>query len=183
MRKLTVLSLVLSLAAFSCKKETHTEITTPQNDTTATIAQTDSVAESPQPVAESKKDSLINNAPLTKKVLKEGVARDLKEDAIHREADAAQLPFKVGEVFEKENQTLVFTLKNVPAGPLSAKLETQQPMNIRISTVEFENGKTDGPFGREMKVNNPKKGNVKITVTASNMASGKTTGDFSLSFK
>ncbi|ASW74815.1 hypothetical protein IQ37_19475 [Chryseobacterium piperi] len=172
--------LLIPLIIISCKKEPNTTETAPK----------DSIMVTEQPSAESsidsaairKKDSLINNSPVTKHVLKKGVMRNVKEGQIIRTADASQLPFTVGEQFTKDNQELVLKITNYDKPDLKASLSTKEKeFNIRFNQIKLPNGEYDGPFGRDISYKIPEKGEVWLIIGKSNMASGNTKGSFSVS--
>ncbi|UOU98785.1 hypothetical protein MUU74_02275 [Chryseobacterium daecheongense] len=172
--------LLIPLFIISCKKESSV----------SEIVNSDSmiVAEQPasQPQVDSaalkKKDSIVNNAPVTKEVLRQGVMRSEKEGQIIRTADASQLPFTLGEEFTKDNQELVLKITNYDQPTLKAKITTnEKDFNIRFNQIKLPNGEYDGPFGRDISYEIPTKGEVWLIIGKSNMASGNTKGGFSVS--
>ncbi|TXF76372.1 hypothetical protein [Chryseobacterium sp.] len=175
MKKLLIL---IPLIALSCnKKEAVTE----------TSVNSDSVKAADQLSVEGTidssaiKDSMINNAPATKEVLREGVMREVEGNEIIRTAPAEQLPFTIGEEFTKENQKFILKIKDYKNPKLSVKIANADPnLNVRINQIRFPDGTFDGPFGREVSVDTPKKGEYWIIVGHNLMADGKMTGKFSL---
>jgi hypothetical protein len=172
--------LLIPLIIISCKKE--------PNATEA--ANKDSIMVTGQPNSESsvdsvalrKKDSIINNSPVTKHVLKKGVMRSEKEGQIIRTADASQLPFTVGEQFTKEGQELVLKITNYDKADLKASISTKEKdFNIRFNQIKLPNGDYDGPFGRDIFYQIAGKGEIWLIIGKSNMASGNTKGSFSVS--
>lgn len=171
--------LLIPLIIISCKKEGSV------NET----ANKDSIMVSDQPRPESsidsvairKKDSIINNSPVTKHVLKKGVMRSEKEGQIIRTADASQLPFTVGEQFTKEGQELILKITNYNKSDLKASISTKEKdFNIRFNQIKLPTGEYDGPFGREIFYQIAGKGEVWLIIGKSNMASGNTKGSFSV---
>ncbi|UZT96913.1 hypothetical protein ODZ84_17060 [Chryseobacterium fluminis] len=172
--------LLIPLIIISCKKDPVVADTS-NKDSLAVTPQTDStsIADS---VALKKKDSLINNAPATKEVLRKGVMRNIKDDQIIRTADAEQLPFTLGEEFTKEGQVLVLKITNYNKPAIKAKISTKnKDFNIRINQIKMPNGEFDGPFSQEMTHEVKGKGEVWLMIGQNNMASGNTTGNFTVS--
>lgn len=173
--------LLIPLIIFSCKKESVV---------TETAGKEDSMAITKQPahgtdansLAIRKKDSMINNSPVTKEVLRKGVMRNMEEGQIIRTADAAQLPFKLGEEFTKDAQELVLKITNFDQPTIKASISTKEKdFNIRFNQIKLPNGDYDGPFGKDITYNIEEKGEVWLIIGKSNMASGKTTGNFTVS--
>ncbi|SHM22258.1 hypothetical protein [Chryseobacterium polytrichastri] len=170
--------LLIPLIIISCKKEaTITE--TPNKDSMM-------VTEMPEPKVDSvairKKDSIINNSPVTKEVLRSGVMRNTKKGQIIRTADASQLPFTLGEEFTKDNQELILKITDYEKSDIKAKIVTnQKDFNIRFNQIKLPNGKYDGPFGRELTHEISGKGEVWLIIGKSNMASGNEKGSFKVS--
>ncbi|WP_326982126.1 hypothetical protein VUJ46_18230 [Chryseobacterium sp. MYb264] len=172
--------LLIPLLIISCKKDAPvTE--NPSQDSVAVSEQKnpDSGLDS---VAIRKKDSIINNAPVTKEVLKKGVMRNEKEGQIIRTADAEQLPFKLGEQFTKDGQELVLKITDYNKPTIKASIITKEKdFNIRFNQIKLPNGDYDGPFSRDITYDVKGKGEVWLIIGKSNMASGKTTGSFTVS--
>lgn len=171
--------LLIPLIIISCKKEAAiTE--TPSKDSVA-------VSEMPEPKVDSvairKKDSIINNSPVTKEVLRSGVMRNnTKDGQIIRTADASQLPFTLGEEFTKDNQELILKITDYEKSDIKATISTnEKDFNIRFNQIKTPDGKYDGPFGRELTHGVSGKGEVWLIIGKSNMASGNTKGSFKVS--
>lgn len=182
LKKMTIMKkslLLIPLIIISCKKEGN-----------VTETSKDSMAVTEQPAAHSqmdsaairKKDSVINNAPVTKEVLRTGVMRSENEGKIIRTADASQLPFTLGEEFTKDGQQLILKIANYNQPNIKAKISTKEnDFNIRFNQIKLPNGDYDGPFGREMVYETAGKGEVWLIIGKSNMASGNTKGHFTVS--
>lgn len=175
MKKLLIL---LPLIALSCnKKEAVTE--TSINFDSANVADHPSV--NVHTDSSAIKDSMINNAPVTQEVLREGVMREVEGNNIIRTAPAEQLPFTIGEEFTEENQKFILKIKDYKNPELSVKIVNADPgLNVRINQIRFPDATFDGPFGKEVSVDTPKKGEYWIIVGHNLMADGKMTGKFSL---
>ncbi|MBB6333410.1 hypothetical protein HNP24_004436 [Chryseobacterium sediminis] len=172
--------LLIPLIIISCKKEPAVT-NVPEKDSTVVTEMPDSVVKADS-AALRKRDSIINNAPATKEVLRKGVMRTEKEGQIIRTADATQLPFTLGEEFKKDDQELVLKLTHYDRPNIKAKISTKEKdFNIRFNQIKLPNGDYDGPFGREITYDTPGKGEVWLIIGKSNMASGNTKGSFTIS--
>jgi hypothetical protein len=176
------LFLLIPLVIFSCKKESS--VTETQN--------TDSLADVQQPVTTEKtdsavlkmKDSVINNAPKTKEVLRTGVMREVKDGQIIRTVDGGRFPLTLGEEFTKDGQELVLKIINFNQPKINAKISTKEKdFNIRFNQIKLPNGDYDGPFGRDLTYDIKEKGEVWLIIGKSNMASGNTKGSFKVSLE
>ncbi|MDF2932456.1 MAG: hypothetical protein K0R36_1787 [Chryseobacterium sp.] len=172
--------LLIPLMILSCKKEAPVS-DAPQKDSVI-------VSEQPAPnsgfdsVDKTQRDSVINNAPVTKEVLRTGVAREEKDRVIVRLADGERLPFTIGEEFTDKHDKLILKISNFSKPKITAKISTkQQDFNIRFNQIKLPDGKMDGPFMREITYDVPKSGEVWLIIGKNNMADGKTTGSFSVS--
>ncbi|MDQ1858769.1 MULTISPECIES: hypothetical protein [unclassified Chryseobacterium] len=171
--------LLIPLIIVACKKEPAVT-NVPEKDSTVVTEMPDSVVKKDS-VALRKKDSIINNAPATKEVLRKGVMRDEKDGQIIRTADANQLPFTIGEEFTKDDQDLILKLTRYDRPNIKAKISTKEKdFNIRFNQIRLPNGNYDGPFGREITYDTPGNGEVWLIIGKSNMASGNTKGSFTV---
>jgi hypothetical protein len=172
---------LIPLIIFSCTKETA--VTEQKSmDTAQTVIEEPAVH--PED-SEKLRDSIINNAPVTQEVLREGVMREEEGKKIVRIADAEVLPFNIGEQFTESGQEFVLKIENFAKDKISVTLKPEnEQQNIRINQIKLPDGKLDGPFGREIKdYEVPEKGEVWIVIGRSNMASGEDKGHFSVSVK
>ena len=174
--------LLIPLIIVACKKEPAVT-NVPDKDSTVATEMPDSVVKADS-AALRKKDSIINNAPATKEVLRKGVMRSEKEGQIIRTADASQLPFTLGEEFTKDDQDLILKLTHYDRPMIKAKISTKdKDFNIRFNQIRLPDGNYDGPFGREITYETPGKGEVWLIIGKSNMASGNTKGSFTVSLE
>ncbi|GEN75201.1 hypothetical protein [Chryseobacterium hagamense] len=172
--------LLIPLMIISCKKEP--KVMEMQDRDSVIVSEEASPVEKTDSATVKMKDSIINNAPKTKEVLSKGVMRDVKDGQIIRTADAAQLPFKLGEEFTKDGQEFILKITNFSKQTLKAKISTDvKDFNIRFNQIKLPNGDYDGPFGREITYDVKGKGEVWLIVGKSNMASGSTKGSFTVS--
>ena len=128
------------------------------------------------------RDSIVNNAAMTKKVLKDGIMRVDEGNKIVREVDASAIPFNLGEAFSEGHDQLVLKITNFKGNEISAIVAPEnKDMNIRINTIELSNGTKDGPFGHELKNYKVEKSDeVILSIGKNNMASGELKGNFNI---
>ncbi|SEW38377.1 hypothetical protein SAMN05421841_2458 [Chryseobacterium wanjuense] len=172
--------LLIPLIMISCKKDP--EVLETQNKDSVAVTEQPAPAEKVDSAALRKKDSIINNAPKTKEVLRKGVMRSTKDGQIIRTADAEQLPFTLGEEFTKDDQEFILKITDFNKPNIKAKISTKEKdFNIRFNQIKLPNGDYDGPFGREISYDVKDKGEVWLIIGKSNMASGNTKGSFTVS--
>lgn len=172
--------LLIPLFIVACKKENVAE-TAYNKDSVAVAEQSDSTPQADS-TAIRKKDSVINNAPVTKEVLRTGVMREVEENQIVRTVDGSRLPFTIGEEFTKDDQKLVLKITNYEKPNIKATISTKdKDFNVRFNQIKLPNGEYDGPFSKEITYEIPQKGEIWLIIGKSNMASGKTKGNFSVS--
>ncbi len=174
--------LLIPLIIISCKKDPGTlEI---QNKDSMSVSEQPDSAMKTDSAALRMKDSIINNAPKTKEVLRTGVMRTVKDGQIIRTADAEQLPFTLGEEFTKDGQEFILKITNFDKPNIKAKISTnEKDFNIRFNQIKLPNGDYDGPFSREITYDIKEKGEVWLIIGKSNMASGNTKGNFTVSIE
>lgn len=173
--------ILIPVLMLSCAKEVSADQTalTTQSAVTATAAEPAKAEDSAEI-----RDSVINNAPATKEVLRTGVMRNLEGKRIIREADASQLPFSLGEEITEDGQQLVLKLKNVTDKPLKITVKPENPsMNIRINQIRDTKGNFDGPFSQTTEHATGGSGEIWIIIGKSNMASGTAAGRFTVSIE
>lgn len=179
--------LMIPFVFLACKKEPSvSETKTVDSTVTESIPEKNiPTNDSTTSLSQQEKDSIINNAPATKEVLRTGVMRDVENDKILRTADAEQLPFSLGEELTKDGQQFVLKIENVSAGKLSATVKPKNDaQNIRINQIILPDGSSDGPFTRELKSYQIlKAGTVTLIIGRSNMASGESKGAFMVSLE
>lgn len=171
--------LFLPLFIIACKKESPVTENV-SNDSVSLIKTTGDSSKSDSAEIR-QKDSVINNAPVTKEVLKTGVMREEKDRVIIRIADGEHLPFTIGEEFTEKHDKLILKIENYTKPEIKASINTKEKdFNIRFNQIQLPDGTMDGPFMREISHKVPKKGEVWLIIGKNNMADGKTTGDFSV---
>ncbi|MDH6252178.1 hypothetical protein M2347_001905 [Chryseobacterium sp. H1D6B] len=171
---------LIPLIIISCKKDPSVIETT--NKDSMAVTELPASQSRVDSAAMRKKDSIINNAPVTKEVLSTGVMRNVKKSQIIRTADASQLPFTFGEEFTKDDQELVLKITHFEKSNIKAVISTKEKdFNIRFNQIKLPNGEYDGPFGRELTYETSGNGEVWLIIGKSNMASGSTKGHFTVS--
>ncbi|KQT20657.1 hypothetical protein ASG22_16925 [Chryseobacterium sp. Leaf405] len=174
--------LLIPLIIISCKKDPNVE-PAERKDSIVITEQPDTALKMDS-AAVRLKDSVINNAPKTKEVLKTGVMRNVKEGQIIRMVDAEQFPLTLGEEFTKDDQEFILKITDFDKPNIKAKINTKQKdFNIRFNQIKLPNGDYDGPFGREITYDVKGKGEVWLMIGKSNMASGNTKGSFTVSLE
>lgn len=173
--------LLIPLVIISCKKESKTS---EKENTDSLVAVEQPLPKENDSAALRMKDSIINNAPKTKEVLRTGVMREIKDGQIVRTVDGEHLPITLGEEFTKDNQELVLKITDFTNPEIKAKISTKEKdFNIRFNQIKLANGDYDGPFGRDLTYTLKDKGEVWLIIGKSNMASGNTKGSFTVSIE
>jgi hypothetical protein len=172
--------LLIPLMMVSCKKDQAVSETSKMDS--AVVTEYSVPSEQKDSSALRMKDSVINNAPKTKEVLRTGVMREVKDGQIIRTVDAEHFPLTLGEEFTKDGQEFILKITNFSKPNIQAKISTKEKdFNIRFNQIKLPNGDYDGPFGREITYDVKGKGEVWLIIGKSNMASGNTKGSFSVS--
>ncbi|MDQ0591673.1 hypothetical protein QFZ37_000042 [Chryseobacterium ginsenosidimutans] len=172
--------LLIPLIIIACKKDPGVLET--ENKDSIAVSEQPASTERPDSAALKMKDSIINNAPKTKEVLQKGVMRSVKDGQIIRTVDAEQFPLTLGEEFTKDGQEFILKITDFEKPTLKAKISTKEKdFNIRFNQIKLPNGDYDGPFGRDITYEVKEKGEVWLIIGKSNMASGNTTGSFTVS--
>jgi hypothetical protein len=173
---------LIPLIIISCKKDPNVEPA--ENKDSIVISEQSDPTAKMDSAAVRMKDSIINNAPKTKEVLKTGVMRSVKDGQIIRTVDAEQFPLTLGEEFTKDDQEFILKITDFEKSKIKAKINTKQKdFNIRFNQIKLPNGDYDGPFGRELSYDVKDKGEVWLIIGKSNMASGNTKGSFTVSLE
>lgn len=172
--------LLIPLMMVSCKKDRAVSETSKIDS--AVVTEHHAPSEQKDSSALRMKDSVINNAPKTKEVLRTGVMREVKDGQIIRTVDAEHFPLTLGEEFTRDGQEFILKITNFNNPNIKAKISTKEKdFNIRFNQIKLPNGDYDGPFGREITYDVKGKGEVWLIIGKSNMASGNTKGNFSVS--
>lgn len=110
--------------------------------------------------------------------------RTVEEGKIIKTINGDMMPLTLTDEFTEDNQQYILKIKNFTNQNISGTITPENPgMNIRFIQVRLPNGKYDGPFGREMIYKSRENGEIWLLIGKSNMASGESTGRFSVSIK
>ena len=166
-------------SAVSCQKE---KTQTVENEKDSVIVSEHEAAENlPDSAVLLTKDSMINNAPKTKKVLETGVMREEQDRVIIRVADGQRLPFTIGEKFTENHDKLILKISDFTQSEIKATIKSKDSkQNIRFNQIKFPDGSMGGPFGKKLTHIVKEKGEVWLIIGKNNMAEGSITGDFSV---
>lgn len=170
---------ILPLVLMSCqKKEVVSENTVNK----------DSVILVDQKTIHNKMDSAANGIVFIDEnnALKESfkTERTVDGNKIIQIINADQLPILLSDEFTTEDQQMVVKIRNFNRSQLVGKITPENSdMNIRFNQIKLANGDYDGPFGRDIKYDIKEKGEIWLIIGKSNMASGKTTGKFTVNLE
>lgn len=91
------------------------------------------------------------------------------------------LPLSIYDEFTKEHQQLIIKIKNFKNPNIKATINSESSnMNIRFNQIKMASGEYDGPFGKTMSAKTNVEGEIWLIIGKSIMASGETTGKFSV---
>ncbi|KQR93738.1 hypothetical protein ASG01_07700 [Chryseobacterium sp. Leaf180] len=158
---------------FSCKKETVT-----------TINNQDSVTKSEKPIARDKFDT--DNVKLEDTAVSATKTEEIQMESqsgrvIMRMEKATSMPLTIKETFDKNHDKLIIKISDFTKDKISARITTdQRDFNIRFNQIKLPNGEMNGPFSRELDYQVKGKGELWLIIGKSNMADGKTEGDFTV---
>lgn len=177
--KMKKLLAILPLLLLSCsKKEKVTE----------NITNNDSVIVSQPTDIDNKMDSAANGAISIdeNEALKESFKSDRVVDGntIIKTIEANELPMTISDEFTTSGQQLVIKIKSFNGNNIIGKITPENPeMNIRFNQIKLANGDYDGPFARAFNYTIKNKGEIWLIIGKSNMASGATTGKFTINLE
>ncbi|ACU08729.1 hypothetical protein FIC_02296 [Flavobacteriaceae bacterium 3519-10] len=98
--------------------------------------------------------------------------------------NAEMLPLTLNEEFTDKQQSYIIKIENFSGESISGEIVPENPqMNIRFNQIRLPDGTLDGPFSREISYKTPDKGEIWLIVGKSNMASGVSTGKFTVKIK
>lgn len=91
------------------------------------------------------------------------------------------LPLSIYDEFTEEHQQLIIKIKNFKNPNIKATINSETSnMNIRFNQIKMASGEYDGPFGTTMSAKTNVEGEIWLIIGKSIMASGETTGKFSV---
>lgn len=173
MKKLLFLLPVLLL---SCTKEVSTSDLTAENDSlmatdaTAVDQISDSVANG-KIILNEESNLAQNNATF----------RAVEGNKIIKTINGEMIPLIISDELTSKNQQFVLKIKNFKRKEIKGKIIPENPkMNIRFNQIRLSNGELDGPFGLDLNYQVEKEGEIWLMIEKSNMASGETTGKFTV---
>lgn len=174
--------LIIPFVLLACKKESaSSEIKTVDSVVAESVPeQKNQRTDSDAARSQQEKDSIINNAPATKEVLRTGVMRKEDKEEIVRTAEASMLPINVGEEIKEDGQRFILKISGYEKPNIKASIKAESGMNIRFNQVKYADGTYDGPFGQTLNIPSKGKGEIWLIIGKSNMASGQSRGSFSV---
>lgn len=176
MKKLMLLIPVLLL---SCNKNEVVNKTSANNDSVATVDK--NVVEHSR---DSVRDGMISiDEPNSAEEISDK-SRVVEVNRIIKTVNGDRLPLKITDEFTQKEQHFTLKIKNFKAGKIIGSITPENSqMNVRFNQIKLPNGDYDGPFGREINYDVKENGEIWLLIGKSNMASGKTTGKFTLDLK
>lgn len=111
-------------------------------------------------------------------------SRSVENGQITTTIDAEMLPLTLSEEFTDKQQAYMIKIENFSGESISGEIVPENPqMNIRFNQIRLPDGTLDGPFSREISYKTPDKGEIWLIVGKSNMASGVSTGKFTVKIR
>lgn len=110
--------------------------------------------------------------------------RVIKGDSIIKTINGDMIPLTISDEFTTEKQKFILKIKNFTGKKIMGTVNaTDKDMNIRFNQIKLPNGELDGPFGREINYDVKQNGEIWLIIGKSLMASGKSTGKFTITLK
>src|SRR5690606_36540655 len=111
-------------------------------------------------------------------------SRSVENGQITTTIDAEMLPLTLSEEFTDKQQAYMIKIENFSGESISGEIVPENPqMNIRFNQIRLPDGTLDGPFSRKISYKTPDKGEIWLIVGKSNMASGVSTGKFTVKIR
>ena len=174
-----ILLFTIPLFIFSCtKKEANSTIFLPKDSSeiSTSIQTSDSLDTNNGGVI-----TLPKN-PKPKQISK--TFRVIEGAKIIKTLNGEMIPLLISEEFTPEHQQLILKIKNFSGNVISGKITPENPqMNIRFNQIKLANDRYDGPFARDFTYKITEAGEIWIIIAKSNMASGETSGKFTVSLQ
>ena len=173
------LLLLIPVLIFSCTKEISTSEIVAENDSVIATDATfvDEISDS----GANGKVILNDESDLAEIDSKFRVIEGRK---IIKTINGAMFPLKVSDEFTSEDQQFVLKIKNFKGKKITGKIIPENPeMNIRFNQIKLPNGEFDGPFGVDLNFEIDRNGEIWLIVGKNLMASGASTGKFSIELK
>jgi len=173
------LFLLMPVLLFSCTKKEVVAKTAANSDSTEAIDKNvvehsrDSVREGVLSI-----DSVQNSKEISQ------TFRAVDGNKIIKTLNGDMLPLKITDEFTNADQQLILKIKNFKAPKISGTIVPENAkMNIRFTQIKLSNGDYDGPFGRDITYDIKENGEIWLLLGKSNMASGETTGKFTVNLR
>lgn len=110
--------------------------------------------------------------------------RVIEGEKIIKTINGDMLPMEISDEFTKEHQQMIIKIKNFNSSKITGKVTSTNPqLNIRFNQIRLANGEFDGPFGADLNYDIKDKGEIWLIICKNLMASGETTGKFTVSLK
>lgn len=110
--------------------------------------------------------------------------RVIDGDSIIKTINGDMIPLTISDEFTTEKQKFILQIKNFTGKKIMGTVNaTDKEMNIRFNQIKLLNGELDGPFGREINYDVKQNGEIWLIIGKSLMASGKSTGKFTITLK
>lgn len=169
MKKLIV---VFAVFIISCsKKHNVAEIS----------ASSDSIVSSDAILSE---DSPTVSVKITSNEKGAAYSRTVENGQITTTIDAEKLPLTLSEEFTEKQNGFIIKIENFSGENISGEILPENPqMNVRFIQIRLPDGTFDGPFNREISYKTPDIGEIWLIVGKSNMASGVSTGKFTVKIR
>ncbi|MDN3606575.1 hypothetical protein [Kaistella yonginensis] len=173
------LLLLIPIFLISCTKEIATAEITTEND---------SVIVSDGTFVESDSDSFANGKVILNdddnSTETDPTFRVVQGGKITKTIDGNRLPLKISDEFTSSDQQYILQIKNFKGKKITGKIIPENPeMNIRFNQIKLPNGEFDGPFGVDLNFEIDRNGEIWLIVGKNLMASGASTGKFSIELK
>lgn len=168
--------LLLALTLISCNKKESINSTQIFTDSAVTNSFHDSSnSKSEEGVVLIDTTHVENNAETFRRVENGKIIKTIIGDMI---------PLTLSDEFTEDQQQYILKIKNFTRQNISGDITPENSeMNIRFNQIRLPNGDFEGPFGREMMFKSRENGEIWLIIGKSNMASGESTGRFTVSIK
>lgn len=166
--------ILIPLVILSCNKKDSVSDVTKRVDTIQVFDQNN---------IQTASDSSENGLVAIPQVIKDSsqAFRFIEGNKIVKTINGDMLPLSIYDEFTEENQQLIIKIKNFKNSNIEATINSESSnMNIRFNQIKLASGEYDGPFGKTMSAKTETKGEIWLIIGKSNMASGETTGNFSV---
>lgn len=170
------LLLLIPLILINCNKKDENKMIS---------TETDSLNQTNNLVNDSSKNGVVtvNNAE-KEPVVSSDTFRVIEGEKIIKTINGDILPMEISDEFTKEQQQLIIKIKNFSGSKITGKVISTNPqLNIRFNQIRLANGEFDGPFGADLNYDIKEKGEIWLIIGKNLMATGETTGKFTVSLK